>query len=259
MTSTAVEARLETGGGFEDTVHGGRALAVITRAAMSLTDHRLHPHPVSVTGLFAAAAEAGPAVVEVRPLRAGRTFATLHASLVQNRAVQVEALVTAGRLPELGAPSLHDFGFAPAPALPDPDDCVGGASFTTHGDDRIDGPITLRMDPATAPPPYGPGNRGDCRAWVRTEVEDDPVYGAIVLADALLPVTFDLGLAGTWVPTLQLQVNLRRVPPAGWLKARQWGAQLTGGLLDEACTLWAPGGELVAQASQLAAYRGPAG
>lgn len=257
----SVAVVLEAGGGFADTVHGGRSLALITSAALSACDRATHPHPVSVSAVYAAATRPGPALVTVRTLKAGRTFVSLHASLEQNGVAAVEAFVTAGTLPPLDEPARWDAGTEPAPELPDPEDCVGGSR---HAQSRerlsrqpVNGAIAVRLDPASAPPPYGAGGRGDYRGWVRSETEPDPYLAAVLLCDALPPVTLDIGMAGVWVPTVQMTVTLRRQPPTGWLKARQWGALMAGGLLDERCTLWAPSGEVVAQASQLAAYREP--
>lgn len=259
VTPATTPVDLTTGWGFHERLHGGYLLAVVTEAALRSADPERHPHPVAVQATYAAAPSRGPAEIVVRPLKAGRTYASLHASLVQDGRPTVEVLVTAGRLPELEASALWDDAEEPMPDLADPDHCVGGphheqsASRTPSG---VHGDMTVRMDPAWASPPYGPGGRGDIRGWVRCAMPD-PVLGALVLADALPPITFDIGMGGVWVPTLQLQVLLRRVPPTGWLAARQWGTLLAGELLDETCTLWDPQGRVVAQARQLAAYRAP--
>ncbi len=250
---------LENGWGFRNRLHGGYLLALITEAALSSVDPDVHPHPVAVQASYAGAPLRGPAEIVVRRVRAGRTFATLHVSLQQEGKAKVEALVTAGRLPGLDDPPEWDVQAEPMPALLEPDACVGGPGYdgATHlatGPASLGGDITVRMDPRWAPPPYGPGGRGDFRGWVRCRMAD-PVLGALVLADALPPVVLDLAKEHGWVPTLQLQVILRRVPPTGWLAARQWGTLLAGGLLDESCTLWDPQGRVVAQAQQLAAYR----
>ncbi|HEX7354007.1 MAG TPA: thioesterase family protein [Mycobacteriales bacterium] len=258
-----VAVDLERGWGFRNRLHGGYLLAVVTEAALGATDPAVHPHPVSVQASFAAAPLRAPAEVVVRRVKTGRTFATVHASLQQEGQPKVEAFVTAGRLPGPDEPAQWDGHADPMPALRPPDSCVGGpdyrgvtAAHLADGPAGLDSDMTVRMDPDWAPPPYGPGGRGDFRGWVRCRMAD-PVLGALVLADALPPVVLDLEKLGGWVPTLQLQVILRRIPPAGWLAARQWGSLLVGGLLDESCTLWDPQGRVIAQAQQLAAYRPP--
>jgi hypothetical protein len=250
MTVT-VDVELVAGWGFRNRLHGGYLLAQAVGAALTQAPPA-HPHPVAVQAVYAAPPVPGPATVEVTPLRFGRTVSTFRAVLVQERPM-VEVLVTAALLPSLESEPAWSAG-EDMPALADPEDCLGGSRDTSGaGRSGFAGHIVTRLDTSWAPPPYGPGGRADLRGWVSCDYPD-PVLGALVLADAMPPVTFDLGRTG-WMPTLQLQVLLRRVPPAGWLAARQWGLLLAGGLLDEDCTLWSPGGTLIAQARQLVAVR----
>ncbi len=251
-----VPVEIQAGWGYQDKVHGGYLLATAVGAAMRGADRELHPYPLAASALYVANPVPGAATVAVRALRAGRTVATYAMRLEQDGRTCVEVLLTAGRLPGLDEGARWDAGTTPVPLLPPPEQCLCGEDHETWREPRPQERMTIRLEPATAPPPYGPGGVGDFRAWVRC-AEPDPVLGALILADAPPPITFDLALRG-WVPTLQLQVLLRRVPPAGWLVARQSGTLLAGGLLDEDCTLWDPGtGAVVAQARQLAAYRDP--
>ncbi len=259
MTAVAAEIDVElvAGWGFRNKLHGGYLLAQTVGAALTQAP-TAHPHPVAVQALYAAPPSPGAATVEVTPLRSGRTFSTFRASLAQDGVPTVEVLLTAGVLPSLDVPPAWAAGSGLAdelaPELPDPEDCLGGSRDTSGaGRAGFAGHILTRLDPAWAPPPYGPGGRADLRGWVSTDYPD-PLLAALLLADAMPPVTFDLGRPG-WMPTLQLQVLLRRVPPAGWLAARQHARLLAGGLLEEDCTLWSPDGALVAQARQLVAVR----
>ena len=77
-----------------------------------------------------------------------------------------------------------------------------------------------------------------------------------MLADALPPVTFDMGVPG-WVPTVELTVLVRAVPAPGWLVAEQRAQLLQDGWLDEECSIWDSRERLVCQARQLAGYRLP--
>src|SRR4029453_17868303 len=62
------------------------------------------PHPLAVSAHFLAPAEPGPAELEARRLRAGRSLSTARVTLVQEGAARLEALVTAGRLDPEAAP-----------------------------------------------------------------------------------------------------------------------------------------------------------
>jgi hypothetical protein len=118
--------------------------------------------------------------------------------------------------------------------------------------------VESRMDVATAMWAVGaPAGNAEVRTWLRRDDGNDPsLLDLLVFADALPPVTFDLGLMG-WVPTLELTVLIRALPAPGWIKARQTSRLLQGGWLDEECDLWDSEGRLVAQARQLAGYRVP--
>ena len=104
-----------------------------------------------------------------------------------------------------------------------------------------------------------PAGVAEVRAWLRRDDGDDAsMLDLLVFADALPPVTFDLGLMG-WVPTVELTVLLRALPAPGWVRAVQRARLLQDGWLDEECELWDSEGRLVAQARQLAGYRVPEG
>src|SRR5262245_7707996 len=74
---------------------GGYLLALATRAALEAAGQ---PHPLAVSAHFLAPSEPGPAELEVRRLRAGRSLSTVRVTLVQEGAARLEALVTAGRI-----------------------------------------------------------------------------------------------------------------------------------------------------------------
>jgi hypothetical protein len=126
-------------------LHGGWLLETITAAALERTGH---PHPLAVSAHFLAAPALGPAVVEVEPLREGRTVGSLRARLAQEGRAKVEVLVTAGTLPPVGSePFLLD---AAPPSLPAPEACP--RNLTPEGTPRngILEQLEVRLDPATA-------------------------------------------------------------------------------------------------------------
>lgn len=233
--------------------HGGYLLS--TMAGLALDED--HPHPMAVSAHYVASPDAGPATVEVERLRTGRSVASSRLRLSQDT-VRVEALLTAGRLSH-DAEVLWSTG--EPPALPPLESCPRAPAERPDGSriGQLDH-VELRIDPATAMWAVGaPAGRAVVRAWLRRDDGNDPsVLDLLVFADALPPVTFDLGLMG-WVPTLELTVLVRALPAPGWVRAVQRARLLQGGWLDEECDLWDSEGRLVAQARQLAGYRVPAG
>jgi hypothetical protein len=117
-----------------------------------------------------------------------------------------------------------------------------------------------RLDPASAGFAVGRGSgTGEIRGWVRLADGADPdPLALLVVADCLPPATFDLGLRGSWVPTLELTVYVRARPVPGPLQVRLKVRMITEGRVDEECDVWDSTGRLVATGHQLAALRLPA-
>jgi acyl-CoA thioesterase len=232
--------------------NGGYLLAVVTRAALEMAGQ---PHPLAVSAHFLSPSEPGPAEVEVRRLRAGRSLSTVRASLAQEGQARLEALVTAGRIDPEAAPgwqrSAGPAGLPPVEAcVPAVPELPGGmrASLLDH--------IELRMDPATIGWFAGrPSGRLEVRGWMRFSDGRDPDPLALLQAvDALPPSSFDLGLP-TWAPTVELTVYLRGLPAPGWLACVMRGQLWQGGWFDEDAEVWDSAGRLVAQARQFAGAR----
>ena len=235
--------------------NGGYLLALVTRAALEAAGQ---PHPLAVSAHFLSPCDPGPAELEVRRLRAGRSLSTARVTLVQEGSARLEALVTAGRIDPDAAPGWRR-GSGPA-GLPPVEDCLparpelpGGvrANLLDH--------LDLRIDPATAGWVAGrPGARMEMRGWVRFADgrAADPL-ALLQVVDALPPTSFDLGLA-SWAPTVELTVYLRGLPAPGWLACVVRGQLWQGGWFDEEAEVWDPAGRLVAQSRQFAGARPPA-
>ena len=135
---------------------------------------------------------------------------------MQQDAVKVAALVSVGTA-AAGRRRRCTADLAP-PVLPPPEDCVESTSTPEFRNGILE-QLEVRLDPATAGFVGGtPGGSAESRAWIRARSgrEPDPLI-LLTVADALPPVTFDLGLPG-WVPTIELTVLLRGVPAPGWLR-----------------------------------------
>jgi hypothetical protein len=248
---TSYDIELDASWSIGTKPHGGYLLS--TMAGLALDDD--HPHPMAISAHYVASPDAGPATVEVERLRTGRRGASSRIRLAQE-SIRVEALMSAGRW----SPDADiTWSTAAPPVLPPVDDCPrapaeGPTGLRVWQLDHCE----LRIDPATAMWALGaPSGHPEVRAWIRRDDGNDPsLLDLIVFADALPPVTFDLGLMG-WVPTLELTVLIRALPAPGWIRAVQKARLLQDGWLDEECELWDSEDRLVAQARQLAGYRVP--
>jgi hypothetical protein len=234
--------------------NGGYLLALLARAAADEAGPD-DPHPVAVSAHYLSAPDAGPAEVEVTVLRRGRSAVQLRAGLLVGGSRCAEALATCGRLPAGGEPY---WSGVPAPDLPAEQDCMPVPPDDPRFPVPLFAEVALRLDPASAGFALGrPAGAGEIRGWARISPRPPDPYALLVAVDCLPPATFDLGLVGSWVPTLELTAHLRALPAPGPLRVRQRARLVAHDRVDEECDVWDSTGALVASARQLAAVRLP--
>ncbi|MDQ1685112.1 MAG: hypothetical protein QOC82_1849 [Frankiaceae bacterium] len=233
---------LDAGWSIGGRPNGGYLLAAIARAATQAADR---PHPLAVSGHFLRPPAGGPAEVRTEVMKAGRTVATVRATLWQDDRACLDVLVTAGSLPE-AAP---DHVSTPMPVMPPPAECWSRADtdFRVELLDHVD----VRLDPATVPDPKQPGDPV-IRGWMGLRDGSAADALALLLAvDVAPPTVFRLGMIG-WAPTVELSALVRAVPAPGWLAFEADASVVAGGWFDENATVWDSTGRVVAQARQLA-------
>ncbi|GAB2730466.1 thioesterase family protein [Kitasatospora kifunensis] len=241
----------QIGGG----VNGGLLLAVAANALRQELPE--HPDPLSISGYYLAPSTPGPVSVRTETVRRGRSLATATASLYQDDAqgAPMEKLRVLASYGELAALTGEVRTSAAPPELPPVQECVGmeHAPPALIEQAALLERFDLRLDPATVGWALGqPANVGRIQGWFKLADgrEPDPL-ALLLVADALPPVTFDLGMPG-WAPTIELTVHLRAVPAAGWLRVSHATRNLAGGYFEEDCEIWDSAGRLVAQSRQLA-------
>lgn len=231
-------------------IHGGYLLREIV--APLLTDD--HPHPFSVSATFIRSPDSGAATVELETVRVGRRISQHRARLLQGGEVCVDVLITTGKHHGEAEPfwSRHT-----PPTLPDVGGCLRAPAEIAPGVrighlDFVD----LRYPGANQFAGSVEASEGRIAAHGRIADGETAVADLLVLADAMPPVTLDMGLAG-WVPTIELTVIVRDLPAPGWLALEQRARLMQDGWIDEECDIWDSRGRLVCQARQLAGYRLP--
>ncbi|HZD37144.1 MAG TPA: thioesterase family protein [Actinomycetes bacterium] len=255
-------AVVPTGEGFTATVdpgwtiggrpNGGYLLAMATRAALAAAGQ---PHPLAVSAHFVAPPSPGPAELEVRLLRSGRSVSNSRVTLVQEGQPRLEALVSGGRLEKDGRPGWTDD--SGPPELAPVEECVRGQTELPGG---VRVPIAehvdIRLDPSTVGWLKGdPGGKLEMLGWVRFSDNRPPdPLGLLQVVDALPPASFELGIM-RWAPTVEMSVYVRGLPAHGWLRCIVRGKLLQGGWFDEEAEVWDEHGRLVAQSRQLAGAR----
>jgi acyl-CoA thioesterase len=253
-TSDGFNVTIDPGWTIGSRPNGGYLLALATRAALAAAGQ---PHPLAVSCHYLAPPSTGPAELEARLLRSGRSVSSAGVTLLQEGQPCLEALVSAGRLEPDAEPAWRaDSG---PPELPPPEECLPGqAELPTRGGVRVAilERVDVRIDPGTAGWASGqPEGRLESRGWVRFSDGRPPdPLGLLLAVDVLPPSIYGLGIVG-WAPTLALSFYLRDLPAAGWLRCAARGRLLQGGWFDEEVEVWDGRDRLVAQARQLAGAR----
>jgi hypothetical protein len=246
-----------------DKPNGGYLLALMARAACHVAneDGAHDWDPVSSSITYLRPPTMGPCEVRTTVLRRGRTASHVRAVLCQEGAELVDSVFVASELPGAGTEARYD-AVPPLHVRP-PDECIRLVPQLPSGV-RVGfmEVLDLRLDPASvpfseaSPRPSGPP-KAELRGWT-SFADGRPVDAAAMLffIDAIPPATMMLWPAG-WVPTLQMATYLRARPAPGRLGIRMTAQLVSGGMVDETCTLWDSHGTVVAQASQLARLRIP--
>jgi hypothetical protein len=232
--------------------NGGYLLACLGRAALAAARDAGsgHEHVIAAGVQYYAALDVGPATIETRVLRAGRTATQVTAAISAGGKLGAEARFTLATLPAAGEPY---WGGAKPVVLPPIEECIRPRGL--HGG------AAISFDPATTfdVTPDGPvvTGSGEFRAWFADEDTDAlDTVGLLFAADALPPATAGIVFTG-WVPTLDLTVYIRALPVPGPIRLRMRAQLIQDGFADEVCEGWDAQGRLVLQSTQLAALRLP--
>lgn len=236
--------------------NGGYLMAMAARAMRADLPH---PDPVTVTAHFLAPPEPGEVSIAVDVLRRGRRHSTVTARVEQDGRCCLGLIGTFGDLARADGVSRMDRSGLTLPPIEACVDARQLARERAEAAHRAVPPIVERFDhrqPAEVlgwshGQPTGQGEMGGYLRWADGAPMD--TLGLLVVADCLPPAVFNTGESGLgWVPTIELTVQVRRPPTAGYLTAWFTTEAVTNGYLEEDGEVWDADGELVALSRQLA-------
>jgi acyl-CoA thioesterase len=248
------QTTLGEGWSIGDKPNGGYVLGSVAKVIAGAITHAerdsTHVHPLTITGHYLRPSEPGPADVAVEIVRVGRTFTTARAVLTQGGKDRLHVLATFGNVGDQRGPTRQS---ATPPELPPIEQCPsrdesdGFPNGSTMGTN-----VSVRLHPETG---WLHGKRtdiGETRAWVSfaDECPIDP-YALVFFTDALPPTVFELLPERSWVPTIELTVQVRALPAPGPLRAVMRTRHMIDGRFEEDGELWDSTGCLVALSRQL--------
>lgn len=236
--------------------NGGYLMALAARAMSEVTGR---PDCITITAHYLAPAPASSARIEVRPVRAGRRFATATSSLFlidqPGEAGGRESLRVIATMGDLSTDPGGPTKMADSrPDITPWDECPVIADTSINEFAFIHGRLGTRIDPRDAVFRTGaPNGQGTMRGWFAFR-DDRPVDSlALLLAcDAFPPAAFNLDMPTNWVPTVELTVHVRAVPVPGPVACFFRTRFVQNGLLEADGEVWDQSGTLVAQSRQLA-------
>jgi len=246
------ETRIDPGWWVVSGPNGGYVAAILLRAlALAVGDPARAPR--SLTVHYTSPPQAGPASIETRVERTGRSLTTVSGRLLQDgklRALALGAFSTQREGPE--------FADARMPEVLPPERC--GA-----WEKRIEIHDRYEQRWAIGAPPFSGSERALAGGWIR--LPEPRALDALAVAaftDAFPPAVFsrlrDPALAGG-VPTIDLTIHFRSALPVlearpdGWLLAVFQSRMARGGFVEEDGEIWTRDGVLIAQSRQLALLR----
>ena len=229
--------------------NGGYLMALLANAILKAGRKK---RVAIVTANYIQRTTPGPVRLSLERISDTAQFERIGARLLQKESVAVAAMAT---LIEDGTACSVDRYEAAVPEVAPLAACMAMPAmpkFTLF--DQMD----LRIDPAcTGWMTSGElAERSEHKGWIRfKEKRPYDALALLLVADCFPPPAYaSLGM-GAWVPTIELSVNIRKLPSTPWLKCFFRTRFITCGLLEEDGEIWDEEGQLVAISRQIAQYR----
>lgn len=231
-----------------DAANGGYALALVGRA---LSEALEHSDPLTLHALYLAPAVLGPLEVEVEILRESKSMTHAIGRLMQDGQckLQVTAVYT-----DLAGHKGDSFQLRDPIQVAELEKCdylkARGVEFREQ--------VDIYVEPGGGFSRETMGIDACLKGWMQfADGTDFDLIGLLMAADACPPpVMRYVGLV-PWIPTVDLNVQIRAVPVPGPLRMRQRSRFMTRGLVEADGELWDSAGNLVAMGRQLQKVRMP--
>jgi acyl-coenzyme A thioesterase PaaI-like protein len=249
----AFDAEVSGGWTIGGRPNGGYLLALLGRAASSLTDSG---DLVAASAHYLRSPDPGPVEIDGEVLRRGRSMSQVRARISQGGRSCVEGLISTSELDPSAVPR-WDVGVPDVPLVPF-EDCIRLRPATPDGIPvAMLNQVDLRLDPESSGMMTGrPSGQGQLRGWLELLGEEgfDPI-SLMYAVDAFPPATFDTESA-CWMSTVEMTAYVRAVPAPGPVRIVSRVRLIDPQWVDQTCDVWDGTGRLVAQATQLAKVLG---
>lgn len=229
------------------TPNGGYIMALIIKAMEIFSDKSSSP---IVSASYLLKCRPGRAFIHLEMVSRSPNYTRIMARLVQGNEEKVRAFGTFSSDINGAGGSEYDAG---PPEMVDFDSAFQTPPMDIHTlMDRID----LRLDPSCVGWAFGEYAKPmQFKGYVRFKEERGLDLPAVFMfADVFPPPVFTAYGPGTWVPTLELSVNVRKIPRTNVLKGVFTSRFISSGLVEEDGELWDEAGDLIALSRQYSRY-----
>jgi len=228
--------------------NGGYLMAIVANAMALASDKRSTP---IVTANYLSRTVIGEADLHVEMITRSTQFNRLQASLIQDGREKIRSF---GTFADEKIECVLERYETAAPLVAPLEACVTSPKIPNLT--LLDN-LDIRLDPECAGWFFGKlSDKSEHKGWIR--FRDDRPFDLIsifLLADSFPPAVFASQGMVAWVPTIEMSVNVRKIPATRWLKGIFRTRFITCGLLEEDGELWDEEGNLVAISRQIAQYR----
>ena len=250
------ECEVDNGWQIGEVTNGGISLALAAKATLlhPVLQENGHDVPLTTTARYLRPIKIGKVAFEVNLIRVSRNFTTVQTNIYFNDKLSLYVTLTMGTLSSEDA-TMHAVSKTAIFPILKPSEFESQAQvgipggYETNAWRLIQTPNQLVHGTTADPDKF----QAKLRGLSGFKDEEITVLSLVALADALPPPIFNkVGTFG-WLPTLEMTVHIRALPPEGISyvgfdsKSKYFG----NNLLDEDYQMFTPDGEFLAESRQL--------
>jgi hypothetical protein len=227
---------------------GGYLMAILANAM--LHHSQMQSTPI-ITANFLERCEPGEAEVLIEKMSVSRQFNRFQGRLKQKGKEKIRAFGTFADENQAGLLERYE---ASGPEMAELGKCIAVPEIPNY---TLFSQLDVRLDPFCSGWLSGKlSETSEIKGWIK--FKDDRYFdllSILLMADAFPPAVLSSQGMVAWVPTIELSVNVRKIPTTDWLKCIFRTRFITCGLLEEDGEIWDQEGELIAISRQIAQYR----
>ena len=227
---------------------GGYLMAILAKAMMQHSE--MNSTPI-ITANFLNRCDPGAAKVTIEKMTTSRQFDRFQGRLSQKGKEKINAF---GTFAIENKECLVERCESSEPEIAELEKCVAVPEIPNY---TLFDQLDIRLDPICTGWMSGKlSDTSEIKGWIKFK-NDRPfdALSILLIADSFPPAVMSSQGMVAWVPTIELSVNVRKLPTTNWLKGSFRTRFITCGLLEEDGEIWDQKGELIAISRQIAQYR----